>query len=359
MISGSRMGAIARAPLLVILASCAPPRDQSLESASDLSREPSVIEEMPGPAPRGRTFDAVAENARCEECHREIASEWRQSLHHQAHRDPVYLRQLEREPFAFCTRCHAPEAGPGERSGPRIDLGVGCVTCHLVGGHLLAAPGVARTSDHPLTRSEAFGGAAACAACHEFSFPDDRGPEPLTMQRTVSEHAASAYATTSCADCHMPRVEGHRSHRFAASGDEAMVRAAVVTEVSRAPDGTVVFRLSPGEVGHAVPTGDMLRRLTLTIEMRDPDGRVVAHQRRHLSRHFGFERGAHGPPRRVERRDERIGPRRAVVHRFRAPAAATTLVFVVRYERVADPTAPEESDRIAGSIVVAEGMLDL
>lgn len=55
------------------------------------------------------------------------------------------------------------------------------------------------------------------------------------MQLTLAEHARSPYASWSCAECHMPRVEGprgpHRSHAFAVSRDEAMIAA----PPSRAP----------------------------------------------------------------------------------------------------------------------------
>ena len=88
----------------------------------------------PGPSPRLRTFDAAGWNVRCEGCHQEIAAEWQASLHHLAHTDPTYQQQLAREPGPFCTSCHAPEApatGPVPEALGR--LGVGCVTCHVVG----------------------------------------------------------------------------------------------------------------------------------------------------------------------------------------------------------------------------------
>jgi hypothetical protein len=342
------------------LAACTGPTDGAarVELPPPGAPEPG----MPGPGPRARAFDAVDANTACEGCHRDIAAEWRASLHHAAHREPTFVAQLAREPFAFCTHCHAPEAAPGEREGPRVDLGVGCVTCHLVGEAVLAAPGKESRADaHPTARAAAFAAPPACAGCHEFAFPDQRGPRPLMMQMTVSEHAASAHADQSCAACHMPLVAGpngpHRSHRFGASRDEAMVRAAVAIERTFA-EGELALRLRPGEVGHAFPTGDMLRRLSLEIEVRDAEGAVIDRDLRHFTRRFAFEASPRRAPRRTAGRDDRVGVDGVVDHRFRPRALPRggELRWELRYERVADPSA---ADPIAGAIVVAEERLPI
>ncbi len=84
-------------------------------------------------------FDPVAMNQRCESCHETIASEWRGSLHQRAHVDLSYQLQFAMEPFPFCTGCHAPEANPTKAVPPELSaLGVGCVTCHVVGDQILA-----------------------------------------------------------------------------------------------------------------------------------------------------------------------------------------------------------------------------
>ena len=88
--------------------------------------------ELPGPAPRGRSAaEAAALNRTCEDCHAEIAVDWRASLHARAHTDAVYQRAFAIEPLPFCQGCHAPEADP-EQPVPAsaAELGVACVTCH-------------------------------------------------------------------------------------------------------------------------------------------------------------------------------------------------------------------------------------
>lgn len=323
----------------------------------------------PGPAPRHRAFDAVAVNARCEGCHADIASEWRASLHRQSHTDPVYRSQFEREPFAFCTGCHAPEADPSrEVPEPLSRLGVGCVTCHVAGDRVLAAPGRPTDHDgehHPLTRTADFAGPAACGGCHEFAFPGARpGRDPLLMQSTMREHAASARAADRCASCHMPEVTGpggsHRSHTFSASRDEAFVRSAVRVTVKPFEDETLTIELRPGLVGHAFPTGDMLRRLTLEIDVTGETGAVVEHHERHLGRRFGFARSPGTVPRRILLGDDRVGvAEEPVVLTFTARRRPPRgrLDYTLRYERVADPGGLDRPPVVEGSIVLAAGSL--
>ncbi|MBI4951150.1 MAG: hypothetical protein HY908_03890 [Myxococcales bacterium] len=328
---------------------------------------------LPGPAPRRRTFDVVAVNARCQSCHTDIAREWRASLHAGAHRDPVYVSQFAHEPLPFCTGCHAPEADPTSPvPEPLSVLGVGCVTCHVVGDRILAAPkdavAAAERVPHALTRTADFAADTACAGCHEFAFPGQGGAaQPLLMQSTVGEHAASPFASRSCASCHMPEVAGsgrgaHRSHAFSASRDEAFVRSAVVVEGARLEQGTLTLTVRPGLVGHAFPTGDMLRRLALRIELRDAGGAVLARQERFFQRRFGFRRAPNAPPERVLEADLRVGvgagPGTLVVGGLATelPAGAR-LHYALHYERVADPGGYAGGATVDGSILLAEGEL--
>ncbi|MDC0681786.1 multiheme c-type cytochrome [Sorangium atrum] len=197
---------------------------------------------MPVPEPP-RSLDPVAVNRDCERCHAEIAREWRGSKHQRAYVDAPFQAALAKEPLPFCRGCHAPEARSSRPPPPeRAELGVACVTCHVVDGAPLAAPApggedqgspspasssspsspASPSVPHPVLRDPRFASAAACGGCHEFAFPDHaarRAPEP--MQLTLTEHAASAYADVPCARCHMPLAghgpSAHRSHAFASS----------------------------------------------------------------------------------------------------------------------------------------------
>jgi hypothetical protein len=286
--------------------------------------------------------------------------------------------QFEKEPFPFCTGCHAPESdGIAPVPSGLSHLGVGCVTCHVVGDKILAAAvphaNAARASSapspHAITRTVGFDGAVGCGACHEFAFPEAaHGPRPLMMQSTMTEHAQSAFAGRSCASCHMPIVAGpragaHKSHRFAASRDEAVVRSAIRVEAGPFVEGTLVLTLHAGEVGHAFPTGDMLRRLALRIDVLDATGRPVEHAEHHFKRHFGFAREPFKAPRKVIVKDDRVGASRSpVVFRYaaRARPAGGHLRYTLRYERVSEPSGGAEGEAVVeGSILLAEGTLPL
>jgi hypothetical protein len=263
---------------------------------------------LPRPAPSSAR-DPVRENQACEGCHPREAAEWRGSQHHTSFTDPTFQRALDVEPRAFCRGCHAPEDPDGVRGGGAQALGVGCVTCHLAGDVVLAAPraGVA-LAPHRVERSPGFAGDAACAGCHEFSFGDDeRRESPLPMQRTVSEHAASGASETTCADCHMPRTAGRRSHAFASTRDPESHRRAVVARAERAGESTLRIHLETRGVGHAYPTGDLFRRVTVEAEVAGPDFQRVASAEVFLARHFTTGRDRDGAPLRVEVRDDRIG----------------------------------------------------
>jgi hypothetical protein len=337
-----------------------------------LPAAPAGAPTSPGPSPRRRSFDAVTVNARCEGCHTEIASEWKTSFHHMAHTDPVYQSQFAKEPFPFCTACHAPEAEATARVPEKLScLGVGCVTCHVVGEEILAATKTQGTEHdgehHTLTRTSAFEGPAGCAACHEFAFPEPRrGKDPLLMQSTMKEHAASAHADRSCASCHMPMVAGekngpHRSHAFSASRDEAFVRAAIIVDEKPFVNNTLTLNLRPGAVGHAFPTGDMLRRLTLVIDVLDKGGKSIEHEEHFFARHFGFSRETNRPARKVLLKDDRVGASTSpLVFSFAAKnrPEGGHLHYTLRYERVADPTGGVDGRAIVeGSVLLAESTL--
>jgi len=267
----------------------------------------------------------------------------------------VFQRSFAEEPTPFCRNCHAPET-----ASPAI--GVACVTCHDPSGTgvVLAAP--ARTAPagaapHAVTRDAAFADEGACATCHDFAFPDAarRGGDGLRMQRTVVEHRASRFADRSCASCHMPELPGGgRGHGFAVASDPAMLRRAIVARAVR-HDEHIEIDLTPGEVGHAVPTGDLFRRLVVFGEVVGPDYQLVAHAERALARHFRFEDDAQGTKAQREISDDRVaGPRRVELY-LGAYARGREITWRVEWQRVQAMHGDEAV--IAGTVVIAEGRL--
>ena len=220
---------------------------------------------------------------------------------------------------------------------------------------MLATPGDSNEAPHPLTRRASFSSASACAGCHEFAFPDaELRDTPELMQSTLEEHAASPFAGQSCASCHMPEIDGVRSHAFGASRDPVVLRESVRVEAVRT-EGGVELVLRAGEVGHAVPTGDLLRRLEVGAEVEGNPPR-----RRFLARHFGPSRQAHGLVVLGEVRDDRVPadgtPRRV---RLNLPdAAGREIRWWVKYQRVAHQRSVRESDALLDAeVLLAQGVL--
>jgi hypothetical protein len=316
-------------------------------------------ERLPGPAPQDREagFDAAAENARCESCHADIAAEWRGSLHHAAWDDPLFLTAYVIEPQAFCRGCHAPEGDPEVMpSEAARRLGVGCVTCHVQGGDVVGVH--ARSGgDHGVRGDARLATAAACDGCHQFEFPV---AQDAPMQGTGEEHAASPHAGESCQSCHMKRVADadgreHTRHDFRVFGDRDLLASAVVARAARSGDRAIAVTLRTGAVGHAVPTGDMFRRL----EVRARAGTDAAPPAI-LARRFRFVDGPEGRERR-QIGDERLpasGAPRVVTLAFDAPIAAREVRWQVVYQRMAEDMATLFGvDPAADEIIVAEGIL--
>ncbi|HLM73863.1 MAG TPA: multiheme c-type cytochrome [Polyangiaceae bacterium] len=349
----------------------------SISKTTQEAEPPEPLGPMPGPR-RRRGEAAVAQNAACEGCHEDVAREWRGSLHQRSNIEPAYQRAFAIEPMRFCQGCHAPESDVDSDPTPDVSaLGVGCVTCHVTSEGILAAPRAASTetevapargsTPHAVVRDPRFSSGAACASCHEFPFPDAgvRGSIEL-MQSTHTEHARSPFAETSCAGCHMPAVSAgggraRRSHAFAASRDPAILRNSVRVEAQRTGPTTVRITLTPQGVGHALPTGDLFRRIEVLAEALGPDNLVKGRAARYLTRRFRVERRSPGVALRILERDERLGlngDASTVVDLDAGElAAGAPIAWSVTYQRVEHPRSVGEDDAlIEGEIPLAHGI---
>jgi hypothetical protein len=333
-----------------------------------MDHEPLTLAATPSmPTPlRQRGLWAVEQNRECERCHVEHAAEWRESLHGRSQIEPAYTRAFSREPLAFCQGCHAPESVI-EQPLPRevAEIGVSCVTCHLVDGGILAAAverAAGERAPHPVLRDARFSSAAACAGCHEFEFPAAGAGSARLMQSTVSEHRASPFARTPCAECHMPEDGFRRSHRFSSSRDPEFLRRSLRVTARRTPAGSVELTLAPLSVGHAFPTGDLFRRLELTVESFGAEQQVVSARTKYLARHFRSRPSAGAFGRMELVADDRPGRHGAAESRFDfelgAGSAKLPVAWSVAYQRVEHPRSIDESDALLeGEIVLAEGLL--
>jgi Cytochrome c554 and c-prime len=324
---------------------------------------------MPGPYSHALSHDEGArarENKACEGCHQAEAAEWRVSAHARSDVDPVYRRALAIEPLAFCRGCHAPEVAPDPPQAVST-LGVGCVTCHVTDPNSAAtlAMGYRLASEshapHAVTRSTAFYGDGGCAGCHEFDFPNRRG---VKMQSTVSEHDASPMEAMTCAFCHM-KGEGDGStrrvdHRFAALLDAPTLREAVDVHVERVGETSLAVSLTTS-AGHAFPTGDLFRRVVVSVEAVDDDWAVYASASRSLHRNFRWVSLGNGEHARTPTGDDRVfpGAPRQVVLDLGPSATGRALSWRVEYQRVEHPLDGQGEDRavVADSTLLASGTL--
>ena len=303
----------------------------------------------PGPRTRDGARKAPAQNPRCTACHREIADEWRASRHHQSFTNAEFRASLAREGAqAFCIDCHAPETlKSGAPTPTEAELGVSCLTCHVPERALLAGTNAANAdAPHPLEASPLLTSAEACKACHEFRFADARPGDPAAraqwMQRTWTEHHDGKVTEGSCSSCHMPRVASsdgteHASHRFIGGYDDALVKAALDIVAERRSPTSIELRLTPRNVTHAVPTGDLFRRLMLTAESVPARGAPAV---RFLARHHQDIGGG----RRRELSDDRPFLRPSTVTlELDAAAANLPIAFRVVYQRVDHLVGDDES----------------
>lgn len=134
----------------------------------------------------------------------------------------------------------------------------------------------------------------------------------------------------SCASCHLPRGrDGHRDHRFNVTRNLALLRDALQTSARRTPEGLEVS-LRTRDVGHAMPTGDLFRRLRVVVVAEDREGQVLGDDEAVLGRRFDRRDGVPKPL-----ADDRVFGQRTIQMVGAWLVTAHRITIDVRYERVA------------------------
>lgn len=226
-------------------------------------------------APRGPVAPEAA--LACAGCHAAEVREWRTSQHQTSFVSQDFQRSYRAEPREFCVDCHAPlRTADGARD---VASGIGCNACHVVSeGHAARS-----TRDRPRVATN------ACASCHDFDVPGTRA----VLQSTAREHAVSPFSDTPCTECHMkPRARGLRDHRFDVTRNRELLAAAIRVQSTRFTGDAVIVTLATNGVGHRFPTGDIFRRLTLTLTAMNDDGSVIAGDTFHMGRDWDGHRAS-------------------------------------------------------------------
>ena len=158
-----------------------------------------------------------------------------------------------------------------------------------------------------------------------------------------------------------------RSHAFAVIADPAMIRSATTAHTEHTNPHTIRMTIEPRRAKHAVPTGNMFRRLEVRTVAVDPaSGAIIARAEPvHLGRTFGDRlQGAHSfAMERIELEDSRVpapgaGPGRVVEVRFAVPVRGAAIRWQLAYQRM--PTAMAGSfgvEQALDEIIVSEGVV--
>lgn len=251
----------------------------------------------------------------CADCHAQVVAEWRESMHAQSHHgaDPIYgalrsFRMAKEGPElgTKCAGCHHPRE-LAELEGPKAKQGVGCASCHQIGGVELeggkagakallpGAPGVLRGPHELAPRaSPAHGtgpalpalvdGKTICLACHQ----EEKNKAGVATCTTGIEHAAKG-EQGSCVSCHMPEIDApagsvggrktHRSHAFLGphgawqKGDPSFVASGV--ELGGELGGEQVVVTLRNRSGHGFPSGFPGRMAVIQMRGLDAGGAEI------------------------------------------------------------------------------------
>lgn len=227
------------------------------------------------PVVTGSTGPALSARE-CQGCHEREYQEWAGSRHAQAWSNALFTESFRESGSPWCVNCHAPLAEQrsqhflGEGGPPGLlEEGVTCAACHLRDGVILTGrePSQAAQEVHPVRLERELGTAEFCGGCHEFPLPEvsaSVGPAPhLLMQQTLTEWRASRAARRGerCQSCHM----AGGSHAFPGGHALEWVRGALELTWQWRGRSRVCAVVRSRNAGHAVPTGDLFRRLRLRL----------------------------------------------------------------------------------------------
>lgn len=273
------------------------------------------------------TLDPAGLNpsARCNQCHLEIYSMWKRSMHGGSSTDPIfetsYLRayaEAGEKARNFCFRCHAPGVSlvKGKQAGELFRAeGIPCDFCHSVVSvdlqkrdqpFTVKLDGIKRgplrdaeSPVHEVARSPLHETAEFCAGCHEYT--NGLGV-PIFSTYTEWKGSPQAAEGKTCQNCHMPLTPGatvrpglgsdRRSinlHDISGghSRDQVVKAAKVrIINVRRENASTAAVEVEVANVGsgHSIPTGLPTRKIVLEVILFADNHEVRRFERRYQKR---------------------------------------------------------------------------
>ena len=240
-------------------------------------------------------------NQWCGSCHKDDYRAWKESRHAKSGiADNFVVEFLDHRHGRrqFCINCHTPTNPSDRKLGthkpagvddafetrqPWVENGVGCLTCHVRDGHVLAT----RVTDeakkhHPTRLAPELATTEFCAGCHQFGFKENdlsdsfRGALQQASFEEFLDYRKAGGDVDRCHDCHM--LDGDHSMPGGYSS-EMLTQAADVGIETRWRDDVRMLELtvtvSAGHVGHRVPGGEHFRFLSFETSVTDSNGKAI------------------------------------------------------------------------------------
>lgn len=276
-----------------------------------------------------KTFNSAR---RCGECHVDIYKMWQKSLHSKAMKDPAFLAvfkdkrvQASERTRGHCLQCHAPTFHYNPGLGLQSDVaqeGVTCDFCHSIqemapgdtkkpfvvqSGKLKRGPYKDSVSPvHETKQSDLFESGELCGGCHEM-----RNLLGTPIITTYSEWRDGYYqkkGKVNCQGCHMPLAPGLtvtsalqptkrriNLHSFPGGRSRVQLHDALelrlLEEVRAYGKMTLKFGLTNTGVGHAIPTGNPLRKIVVEFQAHGAFDEILHEAKTEIGRQFGDKNG--------------------------------------------------------------------
>jgi hypothetical protein len=255
----------------------------------------------------------------CGVCHKNHYEEWQYSTHSHAWTDLQFQAELKKESSPYlCINCHIPLQNqqeyivtglidgdiyqPVRKKNPHFDQklqqeGINCASCHVRDNVVIGTTGSTK-APHKTRKDVAFLSEKLCISCHNASAVVT--PTLVCTFETGDEWKAGPYyGKKNCISCHMEPtkreiVEGFGErvshlHYFAGSGipKRKGAKTKVLNGLAFYPsklektytlNDEIVYHLKLKNefAGHRVPSGDPERFFSISFELMDEKGKVVA-----------------------------------------------------------------------------------
>jgi hypothetical protein len=267
-------------------------------------------------------------DAECAGCHRAEGQEHALSGHAVARSSFVFQAGAKDERPQWCVGCHAPLASSFETREPSStapeEAGIGCAACHA-GTRGVLSSAASPSAPHAIEATPALRDGTLCANCHGFGFLLTHEDAAQTLSHRPQQDTVNEWlqwkrltgAATTCWSCHARDSSGHAlsGHRNAAALREAV-------SVERKGD---VLEVRTAGVGHALPTGDVMRWISIEFSR---DGFFSGEPAAHFGLTLGTRRwpGEDGPRLGIVE-DTRLQPHQAREVPIPSGAVAWQLVY--------------------------------